>query len=105
MSEPLRIEILSFDGCPNRDVALQRLHAAIDAEHVTAEVTEVRVKDPAAAKSLRFLGSPTVRVNGVDVEPSARSSDRFGFMCRTYLTERGAEGAPSIEIIRAALRS
>src|ERR1017187_1256709 len=102
---PVRIEVLSFDGCPNRDIALQRLRAAIDAEEVTAEVTEVQVKDPAAAESLRFLGSPTVRVNGVDVEHRARSSARFGFMCRTYLTEHGPEGAPSIEIIRAALRS
>jgi len=102
---PVRIEVLSFDGCPNRDVALQRLHAAIDAEHVIAEVTEVTVKDPAAAESLQFLGSPTVRVNGVDVEPAARSSDRFGFMCRTYLTEHGPQGAPSIETMRAALRA
>jgi hypothetical protein len=60
MSERLRIELLSFDDCPNRDVALQRLHAAIDAECITEEVTEVYVKDPADAESLRFLGSPTI---------------------------------------------
>ena len=105
MRNPLCIEVLSFDGCPNRDLALQRLREAIDAERFTADVTEVNVIDPAAAEAMRFLGSPTIRVNGLDVEPSARSSDQFGFMCRTYLNEYGAEGAPSVESIRDALRA
>ncbi len=104
MREPLRIEILSFEGCPNRDVTRQRLAAALAAEHLTAEVVEVPVNDPAVAQSLHFLGSPTVRLNGIDVEPSARSLDRYGFMCRTYRTQHGTEGAPSVETIRAALR-
>jgi hypothetical protein len=101
----MRIEMLSFDGCPNRDVALERLLAALETECLTAEVTEVLVTDPAAAEALRFLGSPTVRINGIDVAPFARALDRFGFMCRTYQTEHGTEGAPSLETIRAALRT
>jgi hypothetical protein len=100
----MRIEVLSFDGCPNRDIALERLRAALAAERMTAELTEILVTDPVAAKSLRFLGSPTIRVNGIDVEVSARALDQFGFVCRTYRNEFGAEGAPSIETIRAALR-
>jgi hypothetical protein len=48
MRTPFRIELLSFEGCPNRDLALQRLRDALDAERFTAEVTEVIVLDPAA---------------------------------------------------------
>ena len=84
---------------------MQRLRAALDAERVIAEVTEVAVEEPALAQRLKFLGSPSVRINGVDVEPAARHAKHFGLMCRTYATPHGLEGAPSIETIRAALRA
>jgi hypothetical protein len=84
---------------------MERLRSAIDAERVTAKVTEVEVADPALAQELRFLGSPSVRINGVDVEPAARSAEQFGLMCRTYTAPHGSEGAPPIEMIRAALRA
>jgi len=100
----LRITILSFDGCPHRELALERTRAAIAAEDAIATVAEEFVEDAAAAYVSRFLGSPSVRVEGIDVERSARASDRFGFMCRTYRTEHDTEGAPSIDMIRAALR-
>ena len=64
----MRVEILSFDGCSSRDVALERLREVLDLEQVTADVMDVLVADPVAAEKLRFLGSPTVRVNGIDVD-------------------------------------
>jgi hypothetical protein len=100
----MRIELLSFEDCPNRDIAFERLRLALEMERLTVEVREILLDDPADAQALRFLGSPTVRIDGLDVEPSARSSERFGFMCRTYRSEHGVEGAPSLDIIRAALR-
>ena len=101
----LHIELLAFDDCPNRVTALERLRAALDAEQVAAEVATVDVADPALAQELRFLGSPSVRINGVDIEPSARSAVEFGLMCRTYKTAAGVEGAPSIEMLRIAIRA
>jgi hypothetical protein len=104
-SMTLHVELLGFDDCPNRGVALERLRSALDAEQVTAVVTAVDVADPALAHELRFLGSPSVRINGVDIEPSARSAVEFGLMCRTYKTAAGVEGAPSIEMLRIAIRA
>ena len=95
----MKVEILYFEGCPNhlRTVALVleaacELRAVIDLEPVP-----VRPNDDLVG--LRFLGSPTVRVDGVDIEPSARSRTDFAFGCRVY----GSGGVPSRELVLAAL--
>ncbi|MCL6546936.1 MAG: DUF2703 domain-containing protein [Bryobacteraceae bacterium] len=100
----MRIEVLFFDGCPNHRLALERVNSALAQEGVEAEVIEVRVPDEAAARELGFLGSPTVRINGQDVEPAARGLKQFGMCCRTYFEGGRRSGAPSQEMIRAALR-
>jgi hypothetical protein len=53
---------------------------------------------------MRFLGSPSIRIDGRDVEPSARLSNQFGMMCRTYTNAGRRAGVPPTEWIRAALR-
>jgi hypothetical protein len=58
--------------------------------------------DEAVAK--RFLGSPTIRINGMDVDPSAAPRADFGMQCRVYLAGGKYTGMPSKEMIRAALR-
>jgi hypothetical protein len=57
------------------------------------------VADANAARELRFLGSPTVRINGMDIEPSARSRNYYGMMCRTY----DGGGVPPEDLIRMAV--
>src|SRR5216683_1416932 len=70
----------------------------------SAEVVEVEVKDAATALMTGFLGSPTVRIDGRDVEPAARSAQEFGLTCRTYIDDGYRAGAPPIEWIRTAIR-
>jgi hypothetical protein len=98
------IEILYFPDCPNYLPAVEHVQKALQEEHVSAEINQVAVLDAATATATRFLGSPTVRINGVDVEPSARSGGALGMCCRTYREANGPKGAPSIELIRAAIR-
>jgi len=100
----MKIEILYFEGCPNHRPAAERVQAVLREEGITAEVAEVSVADEAAARLLGFLGSPTIRVNGLDVEPAARASKEFGMMCRTYVHGGKREGLPPTEWIRQALR-
>jgi hypothetical protein len=52
---------------------------------------------------LRFLGSPTIRVDGRDVEPGAEERQEFVLSCRVYRTERGLAGQPDEAWIREAL--
>lgn len=96
----MRIEVLYFEGCPNHLPTLERIHQVLREEGCDAKVREVLVPDVETAHNVRFLGSPTIRVNGVDIEPTAKERKDFGLMCRRY-----ANGIPSHELIREAVRS
>ena len=98
------IEVLFFDGCPKVDVAVDRARAALKATGVPANVTVVRVRDDDEARRLRFLGSPTVRVDGEDVDPTAPARNDFGMQCRIYTVQGRPEGAPPADWIESALR-
>jgi hypothetical protein len=95
----MKIEVLYFEGCPNHLPAVERLRFVLRQEGVAGDVAEIEVKDASAAQMLAFPGSPTIRVNGVDIEPAARDSVQAGFACRRY-----PGGLPSEELIRAAVR-
>ncbi len=97
---PLQIEVLYFEDCPNHRPTVESIRAIMHEEGCRADVREVLVPDVSTAERMKFLGSPTVRVNGIDIEPAARDRRDFGLMCRRY-----ASGAPSHELIRAAVRS
>ena len=100
----MKIEVLYFDGCPNHKPAVERVQELLREEGVSAEVLEANISDASAAQSVRFLGSPSVRVNGLDVEPEARAAREYGMMCRTYSVEGRREGLPSHEMLRQAIR-
>ena len=100
----MKIEVLYFGGCLNHEAAVERVKEALREEGLSAEIAEVNVQDAEVAQSLQFLGSPSVRIEGLDIEPAARSSRDFGLMCRTY-TERGNPvGVPPLDLIRTALK-
>jgi len=100
----MKIEILYFDECPNHGPTVERVKDALRQEDMTAEILEVNVRDEATARSLRFLGSPTVRIDGVDVEATGRLSKDFGMICRIYADSGRRIGIPPVDLIRAALR-
>ena len=97
------VEILYFDGCPNHEPALA-LVERIDRElGIGAEVRLVNVPDRAAANRLRFLGSPTVRVDGVDVDPLTEQRSDYALACRIFATAHGPAGQPEERWVRDAL--
>ena len=100
----MRVEILYFSGCPNLGAAVDCVREVLAQEDAPAEMVEVEVKDMAAAQRAGFLGSPTVRVDGQDVEPAARAERGFGLACRTYIDGGRRAGVPPREWIRAAVR-
>ena len=100
----MTVEILYFSGCPNHPGAVDRVREVLMQEGTHAEMVEVEVKDVEAAQQIGFLGSPTIRVDGRDVEPAARAVRGFGIMCRTYSDGGRRTGVPPPEWIRAAVR-
>jgi hypothetical protein len=95
----MKVEIFYFEGCPNHRPASERVLSIIREEGISANVTEIEIPDQSAAKEFGFLGSPTIRVNGIDIEPASRHPSGGGFACRCY-----PGGVPATEMIRAALR-
>jgi predicted NBD/HSP70 family sugar kinase len=97
------VEILYFDGCPNHEPAVTMVER-IDRELGTgAEVRLVNVPDREAATRLQFLGSPTIRVDGVDVDPLTAQRSDYALSCRIFSTEHGPAGQPEERWVRGAL--
>jgi hypothetical protein len=101
----MTVEILYFDGCPNYEPLLARLPALLADAGIDAEVVARRVRSERAAQELRLLGSPTVRVDGRDVEAGAGERSDYGLKCRLYRTTDGIFGQPSDASIIAAVRA
>ena len=99
-----RIELLYFDGCPTYMLARQIIAEVFKATSVSAEVWEVSVTSDARARQLRFIGSPTVRIDGRDVDPVPYGSEQYGLKCRVYSVNGKLTGCPSREMILAALK-
>jgi hypothetical protein len=99
----VRVEILARRDCPARELAISLVDEAIFATGVPARVHVIDVVTEEQAQRRRFLGSPTVRVDGRDVDPWAEGRSDYSLACRIYRTERGLSGGPDEAWIRAAL--
>ena len=97
---PTRIDILYFAGCPLHEPAVEAVHEIVRCLGVDAVIREVAVHEDEEAARLRFLGSPTIHVNGEDVELAARGRTDFSFSCRLY----GAAGGSLRELLEVTLR-
>jgi hypothetical protein len=102
-SGSVRVEVLSFRGCPHREPAIELVERVVSDLGLAVDVVCVDVPDAESASSTRFLGSPSIRVNGADVEPGARSRTDYVLGCRVYRTPDGLSGQPDEQWIRAAL--
>lgn len=89
-----RIEILTFDGCPNREPAIELVSRVTRERGVEADVRVIDVPDAEAAHRTRFLGSPTIRVDGHDIEPGADVRTDYVLSCRVFRTDSGLSGQP-----------
>jgi len=96
----MTIEILYFEGCPNHASALQVVRDVLGGLGVDAEVREVEVKGAEDASRLRFFGSPTIQIEGMDIDPTVHGRTDYSFSCRMY----GGTGTPSRDLVERAIR-
>lgn len=66
-------------------------------------IEEIEIKTEEEALKYKFPGSPTIRVNGVDVDPFYMDNGNYGLMCRVYRIGGKFLGAPTVEMIKEAL--
>ncbi|MBA3432768.1 MAG: hypothetical protein H0U08_01600 [Actinobacteria bacterium] len=100
---PVRIEILVRKDCQCRGMARIVVERVVDELDIPVEVTVIEITSRAQAKKRGFLGSPTVRVDGLDVEPGTNGSREVTLGDRVYRGEKGLQGWPDSRWIRAAL--
>jgi hypothetical protein len=99
----MQIDLLYFDGCVWWEKALENMKFALAAEGLAAGIRLIRVENDAEAVRLKFLGSPSFRVDGVDLWPEQRK--RYAMSCRVYATPQGMRGVPTVEMLREKLRT
>ena len=98
-------QILWFAGCPNTKATRTMLRDVIARLAPDTTVEDLDVTDASLAERLQFPGSPTIRIDGVDVEPGFGDPGDYTPRCRLYRTSGGLSGVPDRAWVEEALRS
>jgi hypothetical protein len=103
MTQP-RVELLFWDGCPSHPQALEDLRAAMTDAGLDPDTVLVREVDTdQRADRERFVGSPTIRIDGEDVDPPG-NDEPVGLTCRVYRLRDGrVSPVPDSAVLRQAL--
>ena len=99
MKDKIKIDIQHFHGCPNSGEMIKRVKEAISGFEDIVEYNELLVETNELAEKIKFRGSPTVLINGEDIE--GRKEPQFASLnCRLY-----TNGLPEVEEIRKRIFS
>jgi len=101
----MKIEFLYFDGCPNHETALTNLKEVLSEAGLKEEIDIINIENPEDVTKHRFLGSPSIRINGKDLEVTEDESTEYSMRCRRYKNGDVMEGFPSKELISTNLKN
>ena len=99
----MQIELLWFDGCPNHESARAAVAQVLASRGLEPELIESIRVDAATAVDVQFPGSPTIRVDGRDIEPGFQDPGTYALSCRVYATSTGLRGQPETTWIERAI--
>jgi len=101
---PIKIEFLFWEDCPSHGPTWERLQAILTEKGLKAQVRQIEIRTDEDAKQWSFCGSPTILINGEDIDPKGARAQRIGLNCRVYHTPDGrVTPVPSEEMIRTAI--
>jgi hypothetical protein len=84
-----KIELLWWSGCPSWPQTLEDLRTAVAEAGLDPDAIEVgEIVTDATAKDEHFVGSPTIRIDGKDIQPPG-PEETFGLTCRIYRLRDG----------------
>ena len=98
----IKIEFLYFEDCPNFQPALKQLERILKEEGVGSSVEMINVTSEEMAKKFGFLGSPSIRISGKDIEGGGLGE--LGMKCRIYKEQGKTSNIQSDNLIRTCLR-
>lgn len=99
----MTIRIMTFEGCPNCNATRSLVEKTVRELRLQAVIENIQVRNEDEAHRYGFLGSPTVQVDGHDIETSRRK-ETASFSCRVYRTPDGVTGVPPKDLLVDALR-
>ena len=100
-----RVQLLWFQDCPNHPAARALLDDVLGELAPDTVVHQIDASDPEVARRHRFPGSPTIRIDGRDVDPSYQDPGDYTPRCRLYRTAAGLGGLPDRAWVEAAVRA
>ncbi len=103
MKDSDKVELLYFQGCPGHESSKSLLLRLMRELNIDCGLIEIEIADERAAVEHEFPGSPTVRINGWDIEDASGAAQEYGFKCRVYYENGRANSCPPETLLRAAL--
>ena len=100
----MKVELYYFADCPSWQLAREHLEHALQLEQLSVQVEAILVADSADVQLKRFIGSPTIRIDGVDIEGSGAETQGYAYGCRVYAEGTRTAGWPSVKQVRRALQ-
>ncbi len=103
----INVEFLYFNECTGHEQAYALLQEVLEQEDLDVEVSRIEVAGPEVVEEHKFMGSPSIRIDGVDLEGrEAEETQGYGWRCRYYQQSEPGQpkGVPARELIRERLR-
>jgi hypothetical protein len=102
---PREITFLYWEQCMSHDKAMERLKEVMAELRQDTPIKVIKVETDEQAQPYKFIGSPTILVDGKDIQLPPPDS-YYALTCRTYFWDDGrVSPLPSHETIRKALRA
>lgn len=98
------VTFLYFKACPNWKKALKSLNMILSEEGVNTQVRKIQIRTEEEAVKRKFTGSPTIRIDGKDIDPSYRDTGTYALVSREYPGGPDEGGLPPDDMIRRAVR-
>jgi hypothetical protein len=99
----MKIELFYFDGCPGYKTARKYIDEALNEKGLKVPVAMVKITGDEDAARYRFLGSPSIRIDGRDIESGTEKIKVFSLRCRLYLEDDNVLEWPGRKLIRQAI--
>jgi hypothetical protein len=98
------VELFFWEGCPSYPEAQTLLQDVLEERGLADPIRMREVRTDEEARELRFPGSPTIRIDGRDIDPAGAESPA-SLSCRIYYLPDGRSSpVPTREQLEEALR-
>jgi hypothetical protein len=99
----VKVEVLFWEGCPSYPKAIERLRKVFEELGIDYELELIRVESEEDAQRFEFPGSPTIRINGEDIQPEM-AKPPYSLSCRLYIIEGRYLPVPTEDYIKRRVK-